>query len=206
MTEEVNTNYLGVTPGIANYITQEVGDVDLSEYYTKSEIDSKIDSIEAGGELVLNNYYVLKEEEVNVDLTNYYTKTEVDSKIEAIDNENADSLWTLENGQTIACFNKNENSYYPAVSMRHDAETRGGNVNSAVLRLVNQCTTYSAPFIVFLGKNDRRFAHILHNPIANYFEIAGYEGAYFRFSTVNDHMYVSNFMLIQKVKVILNMH
>ena len=101
MTEEVNTNYLGVTPGIANYIEQEVGDVDLSEYYTKSEIDSKIDSIEAGGELVLNNYYtktesdnkfVLKEEEVNVDLTNYYTKTEVDSKIEAIDNENADSL------------------------------------------------------------------------------------------------------------------
>ena len=39
MTEEVNTNYLGVTPGIANYITQEVGDVDLSEYYTKSETD-----------------------------------------------------------------------------------------------------------------------------------------------------------------------
>ena len=39
MTEEVNTNYLGVTPGIANYIDQEVGDVDLSEYYTKSESD-----------------------------------------------------------------------------------------------------------------------------------------------------------------------
>ena len=50
MTEELNTNYLGVTPGIANYIEQEVGDVDLSEYYTKNEIDSKIDSIEAGGE------------------------------------------------------------------------------------------------------------------------------------------------------------
>ena len=208
MTEEVNTNYLGVTPGIANYITQEVGDVDLSEYYTKSEIDSKIDSIEAGGDVVLNNYYtksesdnkfVAKGEEVNVDLTNYYTKTEVDSKIDAIDNENTDSLWTLENGQTIACFNRNENSYYPAVSMRHDAETRSGNVNSAVLRLVNQCTTYSAPFIVFLGKNDQRFAHILHNPIANYFEIAGYEGAYFRFSTVNDHMYVSNLYSIDEV-------
>ena len=83
--------------------------------------------------------------------------------------------------------------------MRHDAETRGGNVNSAVLRLVNQCTTYSAPFIVFLGKNDRRFAHILHNPIANYFEIAGYEGAYFRFSTVNDHMYVSNLYSMDEV-------
>ena len=33
------SNYLGITPGIANYITQEVGEVDLSDYYTKSEID-----------------------------------------------------------------------------------------------------------------------------------------------------------------------
>ena len=39
------SNYLGITPGIANYITQEVGEVDLSDYYTKSEVDSKIDSI-----------------------------------------------------------------------------------------------------------------------------------------------------------------
>ena len=33
------SNYLGITPGIANYITQEVGEVDLSDYYTKSETD-----------------------------------------------------------------------------------------------------------------------------------------------------------------------
>ena len=51
------SNYLGITPGIANYITQEVGEVDLSDYYTKSEVDSKIDSIAAGGDVVLNNYY-----------------------------------------------------------------------------------------------------------------------------------------------------
>ena len=36
-------------------------------------------------------------------------------------------------------------------------------------------------------------------PIANYFEIAGYEGAYFRFSTVNDHMYVSNLYSMDEV-------
>ena len=102
MTEEINTNYLGVTPGIANYIVQEVGDVDLSEYYTKSEIDSKIDSIGAGGEVVLNNYY---------------TKSEVDSKIEAIDNENTDSLWTLENGQTLSYTNPNVDTNYPALSL-----------------------------------------------------------------------------------------
>ena len=115
--------------------------------YTKSEIDSKIDSIEAGGELVLNNYYtksesdnkyVLKGEEVNVDLTNYYTKTEVDSKIEAIDNENTDSLWTLENGQTLSYTNPNVDTNYPALSLRHDAISKGGNLNCSVLRLINE--------------------------------------------------------------------
>ena len=87
MTEEVNTNYLGVTPGIANYIEQEVGDVDLSEYYTKSEIDSKIDSIGAGGEVVLNNYYTksesdnkyaLKTDIGTVDLSNCLTSNSTD--------------------------------------------------------------------------------------------------------------------------------
>ena len=76
------SNYLGITPGIANYITQEVGEVDLSDYYTKSEVDSKIDSIEAGGELVLNNYYTktesddkfaLKTDIGTVDLSNCLT-------------------------------------------------------------------------------------------------------------------------------------
>ena len=87
MTEGINTNYLGVTPGIANYIIQEVGDVDLSEYYTKSEINSKLDSIGAGGEVVLNNYYTktesdnkfaLKTDIGTVDLSNCLTSNSTD--------------------------------------------------------------------------------------------------------------------------------
>lgn len=43
--------------------------VDLSGYYTKEEVNAKIDEVQAG----------------DVDLTNYYTKDEVDTKIEEID-------------------------------------------------------------------------------------------------------------------------
>lgn len=63
------TELRNLTPSITN----ENGEVDLSNYYTKTEIDNKIDEIDTS----------------EVDLSNYYTKTEVDDKISAVDGAGA---------------------------------------------------------------------------------------------------------------------
>lgn len=68
------------------------GFVDLSDYYTKDEIDRKIEDIE-NGDVDLSDYYTKKEVDdkidgidiPEVDLSNYYTKTQVDKKIDNID-------------------------------------------------------------------------------------------------------------------------
>lgn len=59
----------------------------LDDYYTKSQIDDKLENIEAG-EVDLSNYYTKAQvdkklsdiEEGDIDLTNYYTKKQIDDK------------------------------------------------------------------------------------------------------------------------------
>ena len=59
----------------------------LNDYYTKSQIDDKLENIEAG-EVDLSNYYTKAQvdkklseiEEGDIDLTNYYTKKQIDDK------------------------------------------------------------------------------------------------------------------------------
>lgn len=54
------------------------GEVDLSDYYTKTEVDTKLEEVVAG----------------DIDLTNYYTKTEVDQKIESIPETDLSNYYT----------------------------------------------------------------------------------------------------------------
>jgi uncharacterized coiled-coil protein SlyX len=65
---------------------------DVSDYYTKGEVDTKIAGVSSGGSVDLSNYYDKSEvddriaEEIalvpSADLTNYYDKTEVDTRLE----------------------------------------------------------------------------------------------------------------------------
>lgn len=65
-----NTNY---------YINlNNSSEIDLSDYYTKEEIDEKLDAIVAGGEIDLSNYY--KKSEVDSLLTNKADKSELSTK------------------------------------------------------------------------------------------------------------------------------
>ena len=96
-----------------------------------------------------------------------YTKTEVDNKI----NEGVNSLWTLENGQTLSYTNPNVNTNYPAVSLRHDAISQNGNLNCSVLRLINEKEDNWAPFIMFAGKNNKRLGEVIYNPMLGYIAI-----------------------------------
>ena len=96
-----------------------------------------------------------------------YTKTEIDKKI----NEGVDSLWTLENGQTLSYTNPNADTNYPAVSLRHDAISQHGNLNCSVLRLINERDNNWAPFVMFAGKNNKRLGEIIYNPMIGYIAI-----------------------------------
>lgn len=71
------------------------GSVNLTNYYTKSQVDDLIDGIEtSGGTVDLSDYYTKSQVDAlipdEVDLTNYYTKTEVDTKIESIETTGVD--------------------------------------------------------------------------------------------------------------------
>lgn len=82
-TEEVLDQIIG-TGSIDGGTTESGGNVDLSNYYTKAEVDAKIQN---SGTTDLTNYYT--KSEVNslidgagqIDLTNYYTKSEIDSAL-----------------------------------------------------------------------------------------------------------------------------
>lgn len=82
-TEEVLDQIIG-TGSIDGGTTENGGNVDLSNYYTKAEVDAKIQD---SGTTDLTNYYT--KSEVNslidgagqIDLTNYYTKSEIDTAL-----------------------------------------------------------------------------------------------------------------------------
>lgn len=74
-----------------------IANVDLSNYYNKSEIDNKITTIDneiatkqdiltAGNNITISNN-VISANVPQIDLSNYYTKTQIDGKITTIDNE-----------------------------------------------------------------------------------------------------------------------
>lgn len=67
----------------------EIPEVDLTDYYTKTEVDKKIDEAAVGGTVDLSNYYTKSEvdtaiENVEVDLTGYATEKYVGEQIAAI--------------------------------------------------------------------------------------------------------------------------
>jgi hypothetical protein len=68
----------------------------LTNYYTKTEVDNKIDNIE-----------------VDVDLTGYYTKTEVDDKID--DKLDTNKIWSGTQSQWDALSTTQQNSYIIAM-------------------------------------------------------------------------------------------
>ena len=117
--------------------------------YNKTEVDAKITEVD------LSNYYTKSET---------YTKTEVDNKI----TDSPGSLWTLENDQTLSYTNPNADTNYPALSLRHDAISKGGNLNCSVLRLINERDDDWAPFVMFAGKNNKRLGEIIYNPMLGY--------------------------------------
>lgn len=113
----------------------------LTNYYTKSEVDDKIDNIEVDAEVdltgyateqwvkeqnyltehqSLTNYYTKTEVDdkidnidVDVDLTGYYTKTEVDDKID--DKLDINKIWSGTQSQWDALSTTQQNSYIIAM-------------------------------------------------------------------------------------------
>lgn len=74
-----------------------VANVDLDNYYTKSQVDSKITSIDselatkqntltAGNNITISNN-VISANVPQIDLSDYYTKTQIDGKVATINNE-----------------------------------------------------------------------------------------------------------------------
>lgn len=76
-----------VVEEVNKYMEENPVDVDLSDYYTKSEVDTAIENVEVDLTGYATETYVddaianLDIPEAEVDLTNYYTKTEVDTLI-----------------------------------------------------------------------------------------------------------------------------
>lgn len=69
-------------------IDSKIDNIDLSEYYTKEEVNDLVENVEVD----LTEYYTKKEvdtalENVEVDLTEYYTKEQIDSKFLALEIE-----------------------------------------------------------------------------------------------------------------------
>lgn len=84
---------------VNDYVGNEIGQIEerFNDYYTKAEIDDKLEDIEIPeSDADLSNYYTKAEiddklenieiPETDVDLSNYYTKTEIDTKIGDINN------------------------------------------------------------------------------------------------------------------------
>jgi hypothetical protein len=79
----------------------------LDDYYTKEQIDERLDDI-AAGDLDLSNYYTKAQvdkklsdiEEGDIDLTNYYTKTQIDNKgfLTSIPSDYATKQWVDSEG------------------------------------------------------------------------------------------------------------
>ena len=66
----------------------DIPDVDLSDYYNKSEIDEKFENIDTP-DVDLSNYYTKEEidgvvQEVGQTLSNYYTKDEIDGVVQEV--------------------------------------------------------------------------------------------------------------------------
>lgn len=134
LSQSIDNIISGGSGNLTNYYTKDevddlidnidVPDVDLSNYYNKSEVDGLIDAIP---ETDLTNYYNKSEVDglidsiPETDLTNYYNKSEVDALIEAID--------IPESGTTsnVVSFSATRNRYYKLFEL-----SPGGTINFTI--------------------------------------------------------------------------
>ena len=76
---------------VATQIDEAIADIDLTDYYTKTETDAKVkavdDRLSVKDEVISTALNELHDEIENIDLTDYYTKTETDTKIKAVADE-----------------------------------------------------------------------------------------------------------------------
>lgn len=93
---EITDNIVGEQVDLGNYYNKTEIDtlidnveVDLTDYYNKTEIDNKLADIEAG-DVDLSNYYTKTETDTQItnSLTNYATKDYVSTQIENVDLSN----------------------------------------------------------------------------------------------------------------------
>lgn len=145
LSQSIDNIISGGSGNLTNYYTKDevddlidnidVPDVDLSNYYNKSEVDGLIDAIP---ETDLTNYYNKSEVDglidsiPETDLTNYYNKSEVDALIEAID--------IPESGTTsnVVSFSATRNRYYKLFEL-----SPGGTINFTIQSGANMGGAYT---------------------------------------------------------------
>lgn len=135
LSQSIDNIISGGSGNLTNYYTKDevddlidnidVPDVDLSNYYNKSEVDGLIDAIP---ETDLTNYYNKSEVDglidsiPETDLTNYYNKSEVDALIDAIEIPESGST-----SSNVVSFSATRYYYYKLFSI-----SAGGTVNLTI--------------------------------------------------------------------------
>ena len=129
--------------GVAN------ANVSLDNYYTKPQVDSKLDAkqdtLTAGANITIKGNVIsanVSGSGGNVDLSNYYTKSEVDGKITTIDSELATKQDTLIEGNNITIqgntisANVDLSDYYTKTQIDSQVNTINGEINTKQDKLI----------------------------------------------------------------------
>ena len=155
LSQSIDNIISGGSGNLTNYYTKgevddlidniDVPDVDLSNYYNKSEVDGLIGAIP---ETDLTNYYNKSEVDglidniPETDLTNYYNKSEVDALIEAIDIPESSTT------SNVVSFSATRNRYYKLFEL-----SPGGTVNFTIQSGANMggAYTFSVSYLTSKG-------------------------------------------------------
>ena len=133
--------------GVAN------ANVNLDNYYTKPQVDSKLDAKQdtliAGSNITIQGNVISANVSGsgggNVDLTNYYNKSEIDNKLTTIDNEIATKQDTLTAGNNITITNNvisanvpqiDLSNYYTKNQIDSQVNTINGEINTKQDKLI----------------------------------------------------------------------
>ena len=132
--------------GVAN------ANVSLDNYYTKPQVDSKLDAkqdtLTAGANITIQGNVIsanVSGSGSNVDLSNYYTRSEVDNKITTIDSELATKQDTLIEGNNITIQGNTISAnvpqidlsdYYTKTQIDSQVNTINGEINTKQDKLI----------------------------------------------------------------------
>ena len=152
--------------------------VDLEDYYTKEEIDKKIENIEISGGVDLTEYYKKEETEKVVDnkLDNYYDKSVIDGYVEQYTNEIDSIEEDLTNiDRRVADIERNGvnlDKYYTKEEVYNKEETDGllnknnesiETINTAISSLTSKDEEFSTKLEELTSKDEELTTNINEN-------------------------------------------